>query len=321
MKSILSQSLVMSFTATACYLMLSGCASSTKIGLGSERKQLLLTSQQKALIKADKQQLEFFKGQSKVFYTSNDIRAVEIINKIIPHANHYYTHENPINWVIHVDKRIQKINAGALANGLIVLSPHFFQINLSDDQLAYVIAHEMAHVIRQHHRELVSWKRIISPVAIGASIVTGGTTMVAGLGARDTYSIMLNKEIEKEADDLGLELIYRAGFNIENAINVFQIIEPIYLEHYPITSKAPSMFKSHPSMKRRHLNSKKLLAYLQTIEPGVKNDNLTANNLIKPKLGVSKKFKLKANNLETSNPIKPVSYLPTNNQFTRNFSE
>jgi predicted Zn-dependent protease len=138
-------------------------------------------------------------------------------------------------------------NALALPGGFIFVSEPLAELcERQPDELAFVIGHEMAHVIRRH-----VWERMLNETTLCvASAVTaragplGGWLRQQGMGLlRSAYS----GDSEFEADELGLRLMAAAGFSPAGAITFLQRIQrlgsnPADLGQY---------FASHPPPSER----------------------------------------------------------------------
>ena len=107
-----------------------------------------------------------------------------------------------------------EINAFALPDGHIYLFKGLIDIAKTDDQLASVIAHELAHIIKKHSK-LISKKA--TPYLVGGAIIallTGEpAAAVAGEWIAGAQAESFERKAEEEADKYGLELLARAGYN------------------------------------------------------------------------------------------------------------
>ncbi len=138
-------------------------------------------------------------------------------------------------------------NALALPGGFLFVSDSLAELcERQPDELAFVIAHEMAHVIRRH-----VWERMLNEAALRvASAVTaragklGGWFREQGLGLlRSAYS----RDSELEADELGLRLMAAAGFAPGGAMVFLQRIQRLG----PNPADLGQYFGSHPSASER----------------------------------------------------------------------
>ena len=76
-----------------------------------------------------------------------------LIDRLLPSAEYERPSAAKLAWEIHVCRDCNE-NASAMAGGKMLVSEDFIaQINLSDDELGYLLAHEMGHVLAEHTRE------------------------------------------------------------------------------------------------------------------------------------------------------------------------
>jgi predicted Zn-dependent protease len=239
--------LALSIVAT----ILTGCMSTTKIGTqAADRKQFMLLSEQYVQNKSDKEMTKIFGTASKIKYESYEDRLVSVMNRLIPYTAHYLDNGRKINWSISLQSN-RKINAYALDNGAIFISSALYYQDLTDDNLAVIISHEMAHAIRQHNREAMSWKKVVAPSLLAAAFVTNGATAYVSSLTHDIYGNSYSRTIEKEADVIGLDLLARAGYNPIIAVDTFNKIEPAFKKAHPFLSRLPTVFATHPHFEQR----------------------------------------------------------------------
>ena len=99
------------------------------------------------------------------------------------------------------------------------------KLALSDDELATVIGHEMAHALREHSRESMSQEYAKQA---GLSIVgqlaglSQGSMELAALATDVALTKPHSRGMESEADTIGLELMARAGYNPQASITLWQ---------------------------------------------------------------------------------------------------
>ena len=147
-----------------------------------------------------------------------------------------------------------QINAFAMAGGKVGVFTGLFKIAKTDDQVASVIAHEIAHVTAKHVHEKLSRDMAVTTVGtvgmIGGGIATGGSLAVDALGA--VYGITtgisgfaFDRAKEKEADYVGLMYMARAGYDPQQAITVLEALEQESAND-PIQHSFISTHPSHP---------------------------------------------------------------------------
>ena len=144
-------------------------------------------------------------------------------------------------------------NAFAMPGGKIGFHTGMFAFAPTDDDLAVIMGHEVAHVICRHGSERVSQ---VMGVAIAAAVADEATrdssaktrnTWMAAVGLGAQYGILLpfSRGHESESDRLGLIFMARAGYNPEAA--------PAFWTRFGKAggSKAPEFFSTHPSDSTR----------------------------------------------------------------------
>lgn len=239
-------------TLTLILSTLAGCTSTTKLGTQSgDRKQFMLVTQEYMQYQDNKSSAKMFGGSvKKESYRANEERLVKIMNTLIPYTKHYISEDREINWSISLVAS-NKLNAGAMDNGTVIVTNELYNIGLTDEDLAVIISHEMAHSLRQHNREIKSWKHVVQPALLATAFLTSGATAYAAGISHDVSGSQYSQFIEEEADLIGLDLMARAGYSPANAIATFTKIEPVFKQKHPFLSRMPSFLSSHPSFKNR----------------------------------------------------------------------
>ena len=153
------------------------------------------------------------------------------------------------------------LNAFAYPNGMIYIHTGLLARMDSEDQLAAVLAHELIHCTRRH--ALRAFRRYKDQPAILTAvqhtlIKTGGLQeMARHLGTAGAMAAIsgYNRELEAEADRLGMELMAAAGYNPNEALFLYdQMIDEIKEEGL----EEPFFFGSHPKVRQRVENLQNL---------------------------------------------------------------
>ena len=159
--------------------------------------------------------------------------------------------------------RDKEVNAFCMPGGKIVVYDGLLKLVASDDELAVVLGHEVAHAVAKHSNERMSQQMLASAggaaVAIGlaASGKSTATASVAqgvfGLGAQ--YGVMLpfSRKHESEADYMGLVLLTMAGYDPDAAVPFWKKMAASG------GSKPPAILSSHPSDAKRIADIQKAL--------------------------------------------------------------
>ena len=234
--------------------MLGGCSSTTSGGaVGGDRKQLLLVSSQQ-LNQMAAQSYAKLKADAAAQGTLNQDHALlqrvsAIASRLEPQTRTFRADAPGWQWEVNLITSPQ-INAFCMPGGKIMVYTGLAkQLNLSDDELAVVIGHEISHALREHSREQVS-QAIAAQTAIGvASALFGfgqGSADAAGAGYQALVATRFSRTDEDEADRMGLELMARAGYDPRAGVTLWQ--KMINASH---GSQPPAFLSSHPSNERR----------------------------------------------------------------------
>ena len=98
------------------------------------------------------------------------------------------------------------------------------QLKLTDDEIAMIMGHEMAHALREHSREQLAKNQATSiGISLGAQLLGLGDigNAAARLGGQ-LLSLKFSRNDESDADLVGLELAARAGFNPQAAVSLWR---------------------------------------------------------------------------------------------------
>ncbi|UAX42198.1 M48 family metallopeptidase [Pasteurella canis] len=153
--------------------------------------------------------------------TSKRIHAV--FNKMVPYANAENKTGQPFNWQISVIKS-KELNAWAMPGGKMAFYTGLVEnLKLTNDEIATVMGHEMAHALKEHGKKKVNLGQFtnvlaeVSHVALSSVIGTNSSALVVTLTKDWALDKPYSRSNETEADEVGLMLMAKAGFNPEAA--------------------------------------------------------------------------------------------------------
>ena len=258
---------VASISLGVCALALGGCQTTTSAGaVGAERKQLMLVSSQQ-LDQMAAQSYNKLKADAAAKGTLNTDQAMQqrvraIAARIQPQTRVFRADAPGWNWEVNVINS-NALNAYCMPGGKIMFySGLIRQLNLSDDEIAIVMGHEIAHALREHSREQVS-QAIAAQTAIGiGSALLGlgqGTSDLANIAYESLIATRFSRTDEKEADRIGLELTARAGYDPRAGVSLWQKMMKANSGGQP-----PAFLSSHPTDSSR---VQQIEALLPTVMP------------------------------------------------------
>ncbi len=261
MKSF-SKKLIVALVATSS-LALSSCATTTKDSVAGVNRSQFMLLPAASIDKMSSQAYAQTLGEAKKKNTLNaDPAMVErvrgISNKLIAQVGVFRPDATKWAWEVNVEKNDQ-LNAYCMPGGkIMVLSGLVEKINATDDELAAVIGHEIAHALREHGRERMSQAYVqqfglqalaafVTKGAAGGAIVQG-----AGMGSQLFFALPNGREQERESDRIGLELAARAGFNPDAAVTLWQKMSANN------KGAPPEFLSTHPASENRIADLKAL---------------------------------------------------------------
>jgi len=151
-----------------------------------------------------------------------------------------------------------QINAFAMGGGKVGVFTGLFKIIQNDDQLAAVLAHEIAHVSAKHVNERLSQNMVIQ----GGGLLVGGIMSTTGTGALTANAVLeayglgtglgavgFDRAKEKEADHIGIMYMARAGYNPQESVRVIENLDAATAG----LAAPPAFLSTHPSNPERIL--------------------------------------------------------------------
>ena len=144
-----------------------------------------------------------------------------------------------------------EVNAWALPGGKVGIYTGIFPVARTDAGLATIIGHEVAHAIAHHSGERASQSTLLgvlggSLVAAGGVIAPGSESMLAhafGLGANVGVLLPFSRAQESEADEIGLILMAKAGYDPRAAVRVWERMQNVQQKR----DMPPEFMSTHPS--------------------------------------------------------------------------
>lgn len=146
-----------------------------------------------------------------------------IAAKLIPYANRFNPRAARWKWEINLIGSKQ-INAFCMPGGKIAFYTGILdQLKLTDDEVAVVMGHEIAHALREHARERMA-KSTLTNIGAGllGELIGGGKYAGAFRLGGDLLSLQFSRSDESEADVVGLDLAARAGYDPRAGVSLWR---------------------------------------------------------------------------------------------------
>jgi predicted Zn-dependent protease len=218
------------------------------------RRQLALVSEDTAIAASEEayaMQIGELRKQGKIVSDSSRVaRRVEgITERLVAQAVKMRPETADWEWSMEVIDDPKVVNAWCMAGGrMAVYTGLIQQLDPTDDELAQVLAHEISHALANHTAERMS-----------VALATQAGVLLAGVLSEDSQKTMSRTAIaaalavqlpnsrsaESEADEIGIELAAKAGYNPNAAVSLWQKMANVS------GGGPPEFLSTHPSPGNR----------------------------------------------------------------------
>jgi len=262
------QALIKGFFITVTGLCLSSCETvqTTQAGaVGVDRRQMMVVSSEEinqASRQTYAQLIAQERGKGTLDRDPAQVSRVRAIsNRLIAQSGAFRPEARNWQWEVNVITA-SEVNAWCMPGGKIAVYTGLIdKLRVTDDELAAVIGHEIAHALREHARERAS-EQAVAGAGISILAAVAGLGDIGQKGMEYAYMGLLglpnSRRHETEADRIGVELAARAGYDPRAAITLWQKMgqaggnEPI------------KFLSTHPSREDRIAD---LTVYAQRVMP------------------------------------------------------
>lgn len=250
-----------SIVAISLAFQIGGCATTTEDSVSGVNRSQFLLMPAATVDKMSAQAYSETLTKAKQASTLNADKAMYarvngISQRLIAQVGVFRKDAVKWGWEVNVEKNDQ-LNAYCMPGGkIMVFSGLVEKIEATDDELAAVIGHEIAHALREHGRERMS-KAYVQQFGLQAiATLIGGTAgsmaaQGAGLGSQLFFALPNGREQERESDRIGLELAARAGYNPDAAVTLWQKMSAG-------KTATPEFLSTHPASANRIADLKAL---------------------------------------------------------------
>jgi predicted Zn-dependent protease len=230
-----------------------GCSATTDRGaVGVERRQFLLVPaaqlEQDSAAAYSEIKTEAQKRGKLNANTALTTRITNIAHRLIPHTAVFRSDAPLWKWEVNVIES-PELNAFCLPGGKIIFYSGIVEkLKMTDAEIAAVMGHEMAHALREHGRERYSQalvQQLILQTGVAMDRISPTTAQLSS--ALVTYAVLMpfGRNQELESDEIGVELMARAGYAPQAAVSLWKKMESA------AGARAPEFLSTHPSGNRR----------------------------------------------------------------------
>lgn len=241
-----------------------GCATNTVTG----RDQFVLVSEAQAIAGSASAYTtmvgQYAKKRKLESGTARALHVASMTNRLVAEAVRFRPDAAAWHWEVRVIDDAKTVNAFCMAGGKMGIYTGFWEkLNATDDEIAAVMGHEIGHALASHSREKMSVSMATSAaVAVLAAVVAsrssssnayGATRDAATLAAGVAITLPNSREAELEADQIGVELAARAGFDPHAAVTLWEKMAAL-------GRGTPEFLSTHPAPDNRAERLRSLIA-------------------------------------------------------------
>jgi len=269
-------------TFTIMALLLVGCASSP-----TGRNQFLLISPEAAILESETAYLSTVGALDEEGKLATDPnlmgRVGRITGRLVTIAEEDFPNSQDWQWSVAIIDDPETVNAWCMAGGRMALYTGLIdQLELTDDELAQIMGHEISHALANHTAERMSraMATTIGVIAVGvaadnSATAMAGTALLANLALELPNSPMAGAALlanlalelpnsrvaETEADTIGMELATRAGYDPEAAVTLWQKMGSLSEE------RPPEFLSTHPEPENRQAELQRQIPTMLALNP------------------------------------------------------
>ncbi|GAB3291685.1 M48 family metallopeptidase [Parahaliea aestuarii] len=252
----------------ATVVAVSGCATSP-----TGRSQLMLISPESAIVESKKAYLSTMSDLDKKDKLIDDPkmadRVATITGRLVTEAVALYPQSANWEWSVAIVDDPETVNAWCMAGGrMAVYTGLFDQLKLSDDEFAQIMGHEISHALANHTAERMSRAIATNLAVVGVAVASDNHGIALGgaaLAAKVALELPNSRTAEAEADQIGLELATRAGYDPDAAVTLWEKMAKVGGGERP-----PEFLSTHPAPENRQAALASMGAEVRKLNPSGK---------------------------------------------------
>lgn len=186
-----------------------------------------------------------------------------VFNNLRPYADQLNQTGTKFNWQLAVLKA-DTVNAYVAPGGKVVFYTGIVtKLNLTDAEIAAIMGHEMVHALEEHAKQKIGAQALTNlalNIGLGYAGVGEAGTAAAQLGSQIGVGLPYSRNLESRADQGGLMLMARAGYNPQAAITLWNKMSAL-----DGGNKGTTFLSTHPSNSARTEAMRKNLSQAQAL--------------------------------------------------------
>ncbi|MDP5054476.1 MAG: M48 family metallopeptidase [Congregibacter sp.] len=233
------------------------------------RNQFMLISPESAIVESKAAYLstvgELNKENKLVDDPIMSDRVATITGRLVTEAIAMYPRSADWEWSVAIIDDDETVNAWCMAGGRMAAYTGLFeQLKLTDDEFAQIMGHEISHALANHTAERMSRAMAINVGVLAAGIASDNhvaTLAGASLAAKLALELPNSRVAESEADQIGIELATRAGYDPAAAVTLWEKMGGLS------ESRPAEFLSTHPAPENRQAKLSALIPKMRALNP------------------------------------------------------
>ena len=252
------------WTLLAVWMLLSSCAVSP-----TGRTQFIIISPDAAIIESEAAYMDTVRqldDENKLVGDPLTVaRVARITGRLVSIAVADFPESADWKWSVAIVDDTETVNAWCMAGGrMAVYTGLFDQLELTDDEFAQIMGHEISHALANHTAERMSramatatGMAVIGAASDNSSVAMAGASVLANVA----LTLPNSRDAENEADVMGMVLATKAGYDPEAAVTLWQKMGDL-------NDERPAEFLStHPAPENRQAALNVMIPRMLEINP------------------------------------------------------
>ena len=249
----------------AVWMLLCSCAVSP-----TGRTQFIIISPDAAIIESEAAYMDTVRQLDDEDKLVSDpltvARVARITGRLVSIAVADFSSSADWKWSVAIVDDAETVNAWCMAGGrMAVYTGLFDKLELTDDEFAQIMGHEISHALANHTAERMSramatatGMAVIGAASDNSSVAMAGASVLANVA----LTLPNSRDAEKEADVMGMVLATKAGYDPEAAVTLWQKMGDL-------NDERPAEFLStHPAPENRQAALNVMIPRMLKINPG-----------------------------------------------------
>ncbi|EAQ96526.1 M48 family metallopeptidase [Congregibacter litoralis] len=247
------------------------------------RSQFMLISPESAIVESRQAYLSTVGQLNKEDKLVDDPRMADrvatITGRLVTEAIALYPDSADWEWSVAIIDDDETVNAWCMAGGRMAAYTGLFeQLQLTDDEFAQIMGHEISHALANHTAERMSRAMAINVGVLAAGVASDNhvaTLAGAALAAKLALELPNSRVAESEADEIGIELATRAGYAPEAAVSLWQKMGGLS------ESRPAEFLSTHPAPENRQAALSALVPEMRALNPQARMAKVTPITIVR----------------------------------------